>query len=315
MSTIPRVSIGLPVYNGERYLAAALDCFLAQTFTDFELIVADNASTDRVGEIAQDYAARDARIRYHRNERNIGLSGNFNRVFELARGPYFKWAPADDVCLPTYLERCVAALDADPSVVLAYPATQFINAEDQPLDIQDPGFHLVSDAAAERLRYVLESEHWVNAVIGLIRADALRKTRMLPAYYGGDYRLLSQLALLGKFQEIPERLMLRRIHPRSSSQFGANGATPDQGFLAKYMKGDNARTSLPFCSLSFDQFRIVLSSSLSASEKMSLFRLLFRRLRWGRDRAWNELLTVGGSAIVRAFAVKSALKLADVERH
>lgn len=315
MSTTPRVSIGLPVYNGERYLPAALDCFLAQTFTDFELIVADNASTDRVGEIAQDYAARDARIRYHRNERNIGLAGNFNLAFNLARGTYFKWAPADDVCLPTYLERCVAALDADPAVLLAYPGTQFINSEGQPLDIHDPGFHLVSDSAAERLRYVLESEHWVNAVLGLMRADALRKTRLLPAYYGGDYRLLSQLILLGKFQEIPERLMLRRIHPRSSSQFGANGATPDRGFLAKYMKGDNARISLPFCSLSLDQMRIVATSPLSAREKMSLFRLLFRRLRWGRDRAWNELSMAAGSAIVRGFAVKSALKLASTKRH
>src|SRR5262249_37479880 len=99
----PRVSIGLTVYNGEQFLEETVDAFLAQTYTDFELIIADNASTDRTGEIGREYAARDSRVRYPRNERNLGLAGNHNRAFALARGEYFKWAAADDVCLPNYL--------------------------------------------------------------------------------------------------------------------------------------------------------------------------------------------------------------------
>ena len=103
----PRVTIGLPVYNGEDFLESALDTLLAQTYTDFELVIADNASTDRTGEICR-RAARDARVRYHRNDENVGAMRNFNRVFELARGEYFMWAAHDDAHEPDYLRRCVS---------------------------------------------------------------------------------------------------------------------------------------------------------------------------------------------------------------
>jgi glycosyltransferase involved in cell wall biosynthesis len=120
MNAHPKVSIGMPVYNGENFIVESLDALFAQTFTDFELIICDNASTDRTGEICREYAARDARIRYCRNETNIGASANYNLTFELARGDYFKWAAHDDICAPTYVERCVEALDRDPGVALAY---------------------------------------------------------------------------------------------------------------------------------------------------------------------------------------------------
>src|SRR5262245_34908562 len=122
----PRVSIGLPVYNGQQFLEETLNSILAQTYTDFELIISDNASTDRTSEIARAYVAKDARVRYHRNENNLGVAGNYNGVFSLASGEYFKWAPADDTCLPNYLARCVEILDLDSTVVLAYPQTQFV---------------------------------------------------------------------------------------------------------------------------------------------------------------------------------------------
>ena len=108
-SSTPKVSIGLPVYNGERYLREALDSILGQTFRDFELIICDNASTDETAAICADYAARDPRIRYHRQTHNIGATANFNHTFELARGAYFKWAAHDDVLAPTWLEKCVAS--------------------------------------------------------------------------------------------------------------------------------------------------------------------------------------------------------------
>src|SRR2546425_9420098 len=94
----PQVSVGLPVYNGERYLAEALDSLLTQSYEDFELIICDNASTDRTGEIARSYAAKDKRVRYARNDKNLGAGGNFRRGFALASGEYFRWAASDDVC-------------------------------------------------------------------------------------------------------------------------------------------------------------------------------------------------------------------------
>src|SRR5689334_10548773 len=108
--TNPKVSVGLPVYNGQRYVRHALESLRRQEFEDFEVVISDNASTDQTGEICAEYVARDARFRYFRNETNIGASPNYNRTFELARGEYFKWCAHDDVCLPGFLSKCMATM-------------------------------------------------------------------------------------------------------------------------------------------------------------------------------------------------------------
>ena len=110
----PRVSIGLPVYNAERFLEQALDGILAQTYIDFELVICDNASTDGTQAICQRYAALDPRIKYHRNPQNIGVSRNFNRAFELSCGEYFKWCCHDDIPAPTFLENVCGGLGFPP---------------------------------------------------------------------------------------------------------------------------------------------------------------------------------------------------------
>src|SRR5581483_7973034 len=118
--TNPKVSIGLPVYNGENYLAQAIECLLAQTFSDIELIISDNASTDGTEAIARDFAARDRRVRYVRQPLNRGAGWNFSETFRLAQGEYFKWAAHDDLCAPTFIERCVKVLDVDRELVLCF---------------------------------------------------------------------------------------------------------------------------------------------------------------------------------------------------
>src|SRR5262245_38883261 len=114
----PRVSIGLPVYNGERYLAETLNSMLAQTFEDFELIICDNASTDQTEQICRFYAGKDTRICYVRNATNLGAAKNYRRTFELSSGDYFRWANCDDLFAPESLACCVEILDWKPSVVL-----------------------------------------------------------------------------------------------------------------------------------------------------------------------------------------------------
>src|SRR5260370_42097820 len=104
-SSSPKVSIGFPVYNGENYVANALTRLLEQDFQDFELVICDNASTDRTQEIRLAFAHQDDRIRYFRNDRNIGLAANHARTFQLANGKYFKWAAHDDGFPPTMLAR------------------------------------------------------------------------------------------------------------------------------------------------------------------------------------------------------------------
>ncbi len=278
----PRVSIGLCVYNGQKFLPETLDSFLAQTYGDFELIICDNASTDGTGDIARRYAALDSRIRYHRNSTNIGLGRNHNRAFELAQGQYFKWAASDDCLCPAYLERCVAVLGSNPDVVLAYPKTIFINAEGRKLDIEDPGWNLRSEQVQERLRFCLYAGHWANAVVGVIRREALAQTRLFPTYPGGDFRVLTELSVLGKFYEVPEYLFQRRLHPGSSRQNRDN-----RRWILRYWQASE-KAAWPFWSLSRDRFWVIWHTRLPFAQKVSLSKSLLQAMYWGHARLWDE---------------------------
>ncbi len=227
---VPRVSLGLPVYNGERYVGAALDSVLAQDFGDFELVISDNASTDATAEICQAYAAGDPRIRYSRNPQNIGLSPNFRRVFELSRAPYFKWVVHDDVLAPTYLRRCVEGLDQAPqSVALVYPRTLLIDAEGVEVGPYDDFMDLRERSPHERLRHLFWSLGFNHCGLGLIRADVLRSTRLEGSHESADLVLLVELALRGQFWEHPEPLYRRRVHPESS--FGTYSSSESYAVL------------------------------------------------------------------------------------
>src|SRR5215471_21287277 len=127
MYSTPLLSVGLFVYNGERFIEESLNSILNQTFTDFELIISDNASTDRTGDIAKAYAKRDDRIRYYRSEKNMGAGWNARRVYELATGKYFKWAAVDDLLEPDLLRRCVEILERDPGCVVAHARTKEVD--------------------------------------------------------------------------------------------------------------------------------------------------------------------------------------------
>jgi glycosyltransferase involved in cell wall biosynthesis len=229
----PKVSIGVPVYNGERYLEAALRSLVEQTFDDFELIICDNASTDQTADICRDIAAVDSRVRYYRNPKNIGANPNFNRTLELATGEYFRWAAYDDLCEPAYLERCVAALESDPAAALAHSRTAIIDDEGHRIDtdpaalatrgltvqqIQDPPRHLSADCAVTRYADILLRTKWCFEIFSLFRTPALRLTGGMGDFYGTDKVLLATMALQGKFIEVEEELFLRRHHAGQSSQ-------------------------------------------------------------------------------------------------
>jgi glycosyltransferase involved in cell wall biosynthesis len=279
----PRVTIGVPVRNGERFLAATLDSLLLQTFSDFELIISDNASSDSTGQIAAAYAAMDDRIKYHRHQENVGISGNYNYLVSVAKGGYFKWAAGDDLCEPTLLERCVDTLEQNSDVVLAYAKTRFIDDAGGPLEYIDPGFNLQSGSAKERLRYVIFAGHWVNAIFGLIRTAALRQTSLLPRYAGGDYPLLGELAVRGKFVEVPEALFLRRIHSAASSQ-----NTQDLALLTQMWTG-KVEPSFPNWSRSHDHFKTITGSDMGAGEKFSLLFSLGRSMFFNRLQLLSEV--------------------------
>lgn len=215
----PRVSVGIPVYNGENYLAEALDSLLAQTFTDFEIIVSDNASTDSTEEIVQTYMARTPKIRYYRNETNLGAAKNYNVLVTYAQGEYFKWMAHDDLIAPTYLEKCVAVLDQDPSYILAYTRGIEIDAQGQEIKRHPPIEKLDSVHAPTRFfGHVCTRRVHQNTVFGVIRTAVLCQTQMIGAFSSSDRVLNGELALHGRFYEAPEYLFIKRNHPQTHWQ-------------------------------------------------------------------------------------------------
>lgn len=209
---VPRVSIGLPVYNGGKYLRFALNSILQQTYVDFELIISDNASTDATQEICQEYAAKDNRIRYHRNETNIGAAGNYNRVFELARGEFFKWASHDDEFAPSFLVNCLKVFEqSTTSTVLVFSKAVIIDAEGHVTDFSQDTINQSANRAFTRLGSLIFCSRYAHPLWGLIKSDALRRTRLV-GNFEADHILLAELALLGKCIEIPEVLYSERRH-------------------------------------------------------------------------------------------------------
>ncbi len=217
LSSLPRLSIGLPVYNGERFLAEALDSLLGQTYRDFELIVSDNASTDGTADICLRYAEQDSRIRYVRQSRNIGLMANHDFVVQEARGELFKCTAYDDLYGRDLLARCVEALDRDPDAVLAHSWSAMIDESGTVLGTFGSGVAMDSPRAPDRFRNVLfEGCH--DYEYGVMRTQSLRRMMRRGSYHHADRMFNAELALYGRFQQIPDWLYFRREHPGQPPQ-------------------------------------------------------------------------------------------------
>lgn len=219
MSRRPKVSIGMPVFNGEQFVAEAIESILRQTFSDLELVITDNASTDSTREICERFARSDPRVRYHRFSKNIGAMLNYARVYALCTGTYFKWAAHDDVIEPQFLELCVKTLDENPDAVLAYPKSRFIDAQGRHL--RDYPVKLQSDDARPSVRFgaIACAPHKFTSnheIFGLMRRDAVDKIPQQGGYAGSDRVFLARLAMFGKFIEVPQVLFLSRDHPNQS---------------------------------------------------------------------------------------------------
>jgi glycosyltransferase involved in cell wall biosynthesis len=189
---------------------------LSQTWTDLELIISDNGSTDRTEHICRFFAARDRRVRYYRSETNQGAAPNFNHLVQRARGRYFKWAAHDDLCAPAYLEQCMAVLEAQPDVACCHSISAAIDENNEPKGIyaHDSGFD--GDTAAERFEQLLTKKHICATIFGVMRTEWLRGTPLLQPYVGSDRNLLAEIALMGKIHVIPKPLFSRRDHPGTS---------------------------------------------------------------------------------------------------
>lgn len=281
----PLVSIGLAVYNGERFLEAALDSLLAQTFTDFELIISDNASTDRTSEICQIYAQKDARIRYHRNPSNIGGANNENQTFRMARGKYFRWAADDDICAPTLIEECVKVLEKNPEVVLCYSKTIKIDE-----DGNETGKAFIGKAESEnsfsRFRSIAIAKDSCEQTYGLVRSDVLRQTKLQQNYTNSDRTLLAELAIYGHFFEIPQYLFYKRFHQK-------NVYLDWRTRMAWFNPSIRGKIVFPWWMQLFDYFRTIKRSPISFYEQIRCYLFMFEWvLRFGKNLAKDLLVAV-----------------------
>ena len=213
----PMLSIGMPVFNGEKYLKEALDSILNQTFKDFELIISDNASTDRTKQICLEYMIKDNRIRYHQNKTNVGAANNYNHVFELSTGKYFKWTAYDDVLAPEYLQECVSILDKDPSIVMCHSKASCIDENSVLIGNYDDRtlWRINSWKPHERFADMLSTRNTCWAIHAVVRANSLARTPLHGDYIDADRNLLAEIALIGRIHEIPSHLFLRRDHPQA----------------------------------------------------------------------------------------------------
>lgn len=282
-----RVSIGMPVYNGARFLKEAIDSIWAQTFEDVELIISDNASTDQTEQICREYAAKDKRIRYYRNEKNLGAAWNYNRVFELSTGEYFKWQAHDDLCDPQFLEKSVAVLASDPSMVLCYSKFVRIDERGNPLKI------LTSTVAGgakphERFRSVIHRRATCEEIFGLIRASVLRKTRLHSTYSNCDDNLLAELALQGSFYEIQEPLIMHRIHPGQSTRVYSNRLDR----MAWFDPSAAGRIAFPGFRQFFEYLRLIGRSALPWPEWLRCYLHMCGWLWKFRGRLRQDLSSV-----------------------
>jgi glycosyltransferase involved in cell wall biosynthesis len=274
----PFVSIGMPVYNEEKYIEQALQSLLSQSFENFELIISDNASADRTGEICLSYAAKDPRVRYSRMETNLGSSVNFNCVFQLSNSAYFCWASGHDTRHETFIARCLQILEQDASVVLCYPGARWLETDGHLGDVISSHVETRGLSQVSRYRTVLWSLDYVYHPSGIMRSNALKRTGLMrPNTIGADVVWLAELALLGAFAEVPETLLyLQRL-----SDFGSWNQ-----YMVKALGPSSARRSTWYLynKMIYEHLRVVARHTRGSREKavlvLSVIFCMLTKYRW-----------------------------------
>jgi len=278
-SDVPTISIGLPVYNGENFLAEAIESVLTQTFQDYELVISDNASTDATQAICQRYAAQDGRIRYYRSHINNGPAWNYNRVFQLAKGDYFKWAAHDDVFEPTFLERTLERLVQNPSAVLSFSQVRIINDKSCDIRPYEVEMSLNSKHPAQRFQETISLKHRCYEIFGLIRTDILAQTDLIGAYAGSDRVLLSRLILQGPFEVVPVPLFKAREHAQQSIAMLRNPRHKHlrmHDYAVWFDPKNKGKILLPNWRIFYEYFSAIGAVPMSTTEKLACWRILAR---------------------------------------
>ncbi len=298
MATTPRVVVGLPVYNGRKYIGAAIESHLSQSFGDFLLVISDNASTDDTPDICESYAAKDARVKVWRSPQNRGILWNHRRVMEAMEGagPYFRWAGADDILEPGLLQLYVDTLDRDPDVSAVMPNTKNIDEDGAITGTMARSLDLQSSSVSQRAWDLLLARFQHVVAYGLMRSDMLRAMRTGPHYFGWDEIFIWELALRGKIVQPDGPALLRRFHRGSISRV----KTVKE--LRKWVEPNaKAGMSFPHWNWAWERMRVLLATPMPAGERMRIASRLLRHTAWQRQDLARDVTQ----------ATKRALGLSD----
>ncbi|MGE0099195.1 MAG: glycosyltransferase family 2 protein [Hydrogenophaga sp.] len=281
----PRVSIGMPIYNGALTIAETMESLLAQSFTDFEIIVSDNASTDHGVEIVKAFQQRDARIRLIQQPVNLGANGNFSAVVDAAEGEYFKWSTCSDLCSSSFLQASVDLLDRHPEVVLAAPKTQLFTSDSKEVTPYTQDIEIRDTTPAARFKRLVETLKLNNAMNGLIRTQALRYKRpAIDHYLKADIVMVSCLALQGQFRIAPEAIFLRRMDPATSTSL----MSPEDDIKHHYPVM-SSRALFPTWRLYRGWWRAVQQAPVPLEDRRFAHRYLLRMCNWERKEFLHDL--------------------------
>jgi glycosyltransferase involved in cell wall biosynthesis len=283
--------VGLPVFNGEDYIAEAIRSVLGQTLSDLELIIQDNASTDRTGDICRQFQAQDRRVRYFRNPRNLGAAPNYNLAYNLARGRYFKWLAHDDRMEPRYLEATTGALETRPDAVLCNTVVRYIGAEGEYIGLYDSGLAR-ADAASPSARFasLVLSSHSCVDFFGVLRRSAMKRSLLHGSFHGADRAFLAQMALRGAFVQLPEPLVEMREHGGRYTRKQVR-ATERLAWHDASLRG---RITFPAWRLFAEYVNAVRGEPLPLSERMRCYGVLAKWwfTNWNSARAAVDLMAV-----------------------
>ncbi len=235
-----RLGIGVPVYNGEKYLAQTLSSLRAQTYPDFEVLILDNASTDSSPAIAQAVVDSDPRFRLERKDVNTGGPSNFNDVFRRMNNELFAWCAADDLHQPTFFADAVAALDSMPGAIGGFTHVEMIDPEGEHLRDDDPDIDWAHPDPGHRMLDLISFKHACQTIFSVWRRPVMAAAEPMCTCWGSDRVMLAELALHGPVAISPVRSFLNRDHAgrvthgkgRSNGYYGA--ARPHKAITFHY---------------------------------------------------------------------------------
>lgn len=262
--SLPLVSIGVPVYNDEKWLRRSLDHLLQQDYYNIEIVIADDLSTDGSSKICREYADKDPRIRFFQNKFNFGAVGNHRFVFELSTGDYFAWGSGHDYFHPSFVSRCLEILEQDKSVIHCCYQTLIIGVDGSPEKTTTDVLDTRGLNPAQRYMKVLKGAV-TNADIfyGLYQAKALSQSNPYRNIFGGDLVFLAEISLLGATVQLDEVLHYRQRNryesPEQAEERWIDIMIQPRGFCLE--------AAAPWLDMVYDYIKVIHCSSLSLSDK------------------------------------------------